>query len=138
MPDGGAISVEAVVAPVDRAGGRSRWFSWTARRGRGPAGAYGAVGAASEGLWRTGRLRIGGEVELWGGSDRGLGGGARLRLRAVRGRLSGLFLDLGAKSDGHWPGRPAERGVFFRVGGHLGPLRQLDPRIRGGSPLAGG
>lgn len=123
MPDGGAISLETVVAPARRTGAESRWFSLVARRGSGPAGPYGALGAASESLWRTARWRIGGELEFWDGSDRGFGGGARVRLRAVRGRLSDFFLDVGAKSDGHWPGRPAESGIFFRVGGHLGPLR---------------
>jgi len=127
MPDGGAVAVETVFAPARGSANGSRWFSFTARRGGGPAGPYGAVGAAAESLWRTARLRIGGEFELWGGSDRGLGGGVRARLRAVRGRLAGFFLDVGVKSDGHWPGRPAETGLFFRVGGYLGPMRHSDP-----------
>lgn len=126
MPDGGAVAVETVFAPVRDSGEGSRWFSFTARRGSGPAGSYGAVGAAAERLWSTRRFRIGGELELWDGSDRGFGGGIRARLRATRGRLAGFFLDVGAKSDGHWPGRPAEPGLFLRIGGYLGPMRRAD------------
>jgi hypothetical protein len=129
MPDGGAISLETVIGPREGSTGGPRWFSITVRRGAGPAGSFGALGAATEKLLDAGPLRIGGEIELWNGSDRGFGGGARVRLRLTRGKLREFFFDLGLKSDGHWPGRPAASGLFFRLGSHLGPIRRA-PRVR--------
>jgi hypothetical protein len=125
MPDGGAVSLETVIgARADSGDDGPRWFSFTVRRGDGPAGPYGAVGAATETLFHTGLLRIGGEVELWNGSDRSFGGGVRVRFRFARGKMAGFFLDVCAKTDGHWPGRPAEPGLFLRLGSHLGPIRR--------------
>jgi hypothetical protein len=76
----------------------------------------GAVGAATERLLDAGPVRLGGEAEIWTRPRHGLGGGARLRLNAARGLWRGLFLDVGVKSDGHWPGRPAATGPFVLIG----------------------
>lgn len=105
-------------APVPAGG--PRWFSFTLRRGRGPGGAFGALGAAADGLLQTRILRLGGEAEIWIRPGHGLGAGARLRLLPTRPGWRGLFFDLGVKSDGHWPGRPAATGPFALVGVRLG------------------
>jgi hypothetical protein len=124
MPDGGAVSLETVIGARPEAIDPARWFSVTIRHGEGPAGPYGALGAATEKLVTAGPLRIGGEVELWDGSDRGLGGGFRVRLHVTRGTMRQFFFDVGAKTEGHWPGRPAEPGLFFRIGADMGPFRR--------------
>jgi hypothetical protein len=118
LPEGGIVSVEAIFGPgeIDPDADGPRWFSLTLRRGRGPAGSITAAGAATERLWETTRYRFGGEVEVWARPDHPLGGGARLRVVRTRGALENLFLDLGVKSDGHWPGRPAGVGPFVRLG----------------------
>jgi hypothetical protein len=118
LPDGGIVSLEAIFGPSERnpGGSGSRWFSFTLRRGRGPSGSISAAGASTERLWETTRYRFGGEVEVWTRPDHPIGGGARLHVRRTRGALRNLFLDVGVKSDGHWPGRPAGVGPFVRLG----------------------
>lgn len=125
LPDGGTESLELILGPAPGSTAGPRWTAFTARRGNGPAGTFGAVGAATEKLWQTPRLRVGGEVELWRRADGDLGGGLRARFRVTRGRLRDFFLDVGVKSDGAWPGRPVPSGVFFRLGGFLGPLNRF-------------
>ena len=111
-------SLEAIFGPSERDPGGSgpRWFSFTLRRGRGPSGSISAAGASTERLWETTRHRFGGEVEVWTRPDHPIGGGARLHVSRTRGALRNLFLDVGVKSDGHWPGRPAGVGPFVRLG----------------------
>ena len=144
LPDGGVASLEILIGPKSASGGTirqtdraagpadssvegaraggaqppgaARWMAFTMRRGRGPEGALGAIGAATERLLDAGPVRLGGEAEIWTRSRHGPGGGARLRFNAARGLWRGLFLDAGVKSDGHWPGRPAATGPFVLIG----------------------
>ncbi len=117
LPDGGVASVELIVGPRSAAGPAARrWTSFTARRGRGPAGTLGALGAATDRLLTGARLQVGGEAEVWRRPGHGVGGGARVRLGPARGRLQGLYVDVGLKSDGHWPGQPAGTGPFVSIG----------------------
>jgi hypothetical protein len=110
-PDGGMISVETVFQVCG-----PRWFSFVLRQGNGPGGRLWSVGAATEMFaeWRF--IRMGGEVEVWNQPSHGTGAGANLRLVVTRGRTKGLLFDAGLKSSGHWPGRAAEPGAFFRIG----------------------
>ncbi len=118
LPDGGVASLELVLgpSPAGAPGDRARWSSLTLRRGRGPRGGFGAIGVASERIASSDTVRIGGEAEIWSRPHRSLGGGARARLTAERGRLRHLFLEAGVKSAGAWPGRPAAPGAFLRAG----------------------
>ena len=117
MVDGGALSIEAVIAGrSDQQTTGPRWFSFVARRGHGPAGGFWNAGAATEKLLTLKAFRIGGEFEVWNQPSSGGGGGATARLVAIEGPAKGLLIELGAKSDGHWPGRPINSGAFFRVG----------------------
>lgn len=116
LPSGGVISIESVFGRKDGSSSGPSWFSFTARRGSGPEGPFGALGAATERFWESRRYRLGGEAELWNEPDGDFGGGARLRLLRTAGAWRGIFLDVGAKSRGHWPGRPAESGVFVQIG----------------------
>lgn len=122
LPDGGLISVESVFGRAQaRDAHEGGWYSFTLRRGSGPAGPFGAAGAATDRFRDVGGIQLGGELELWTRPERSLGGGARLRMSLRRGRAAGLFFDLGAKSAGHWPGRPAEPGVFLAAGYRVKP-----------------
>jgi len=115
-PVGGLISLETVVGRAPDSPTGSRWFSFTIRRGDGPAGEFGALGAATDVVFRGGLFRIGGEAEIWGGADQGVGGGVRARFTVNRGPLKNAFFNVGAKTPGHWPGRPVGPGLFGRVG----------------------
>jgi hypothetical protein len=101
MVDGGALSLEtpSVGGRRDAASG-PRWFSFVARRGRGPAGSLWGVGAATEMLVTFKSLRIGGELELSDQPSSGTGAGATARLVATEGRVKGLLVEVGGKSDG--------------------------------------
>jgi hypothetical protein len=116
MVDGGALSLEAVFSAKRGALSGPRWFSFVARRGRGPAGGFWNAGGASEMVAAVKALRIGGELEVWNQPSSGFGAGASARVVVTRGPVRGLLVDVGAKSDGHWPGRPIDSGAFFRVG----------------------
>jgi hypothetical protein len=115
-PSGGEASLEWVMAPLQPAGRTPAWFSLVARRGDGPSGPFGALGAAGEDLRRLDRLTLGGAAEVWHDPRNGPGGGARLRLRFTRGALRGLYVDLGLKSQGYWVGQPASPGPFGGIG----------------------
>ncbi len=122
-PSGGETSLEWIMAPADGPGPAPargvlapRTFSFVARRGRGPSGAFGAAGAAAEDFLPTGGFRLGGAIELWHDPRGGLGGGARLRARLVRGFLRGLYVDVGVKSQGYWIGQPATAGPYAAAG----------------------
>jgi hypothetical protein len=143
-PSGGGTSLEWMVAPAagDDAGAGTttsasgapgaaaarkaiparsgiaapRTFSFVARRGRGPSGAFGAIGGAAEDLLPAGRFSLGGSAELWHDPRNGLGGGARLRARLTRGHLRGLYFDVGVKSQGYWIGQPASAGPYAAIG----------------------
>lgn len=115
-PSGGEASLEWLMAPLRPAGGAPSWFSLIARRGDGPSGPFGALGAAGEDLKRLDRLALGGAAEIWHDPRNGAGGGARLRLRFRRGALRGLYVDLGVKSQGYWVGQPASPGPFGGIG----------------------
>ncbi len=93
-----------------------RTFSFIARRGRGPSGAFGALGAAAEDLLAARRFSLGGAAEIWDDPRNGLGGGARVRARLSRGYLRGLYLDLGVKSQGYWVAQPATPGPYLALG----------------------
>jgi len=112
-PSGGGASLEWIMAP---AGPLARTFSFVARRGRGPSGAFAALGASAEDIVAAGRFRLGGAAEAWHDPRGGLGGGARLRARLERGFLRGLYFDLGVKSQGYWIGQPATPGPYAAVG----------------------
>jgi hypothetical protein len=125
-PSGGEASREWVMAPAapgpaaENGGGSgarpASWFSFVARRGRGPAGSFGAVGAASGELLPAGPFLLGGAAEVWRDPVHGAGGGARVRARLARGACEGLFLDVGVKSQGYWIGQSAAAGPFAAVG----------------------
>lgn len=123
-PSGGQTSIEWILAPLDRSpsppGRAARTFSFVARRGSGPAGAFGALGAGGEDLVSAGRWALGGAAEIWHDPRGGPGGGARLRARLTRGYLRGLYFDAGAKSQGYWIGQPAGPGPYVAVGLVLG------------------
>lgn len=116
MVDGGALSIEMIVGGRPDGGSGTRWMSFVGRRGRGPAGGFWNAGAASEMLLEWNALRVGGEVELWNQPASDAGAGASVRMVATSSRFKGLLLDVGVKSDGHWPGRPIDSGPFFRIG----------------------
>jgi len=127
-PSGGETSLEWVMAPIASsplgvagpgadAGSRSpRWLSFVARRGRGPSGAFGALGAASSEAIAIGSLALGGMAEIWRDPRNGLGGGASLRARFRHGFLRRFYLDLGVKSQGYWVGQPATPGPYGGFG----------------------
>ena len=141
LPDGGVASLEAVFSSTERNSpdDRARWRSIVLRRGRGPGGAFGALGAASERILRREWVRVGAEIELWSRPGRRAGGGLRLRFTNPKGRLAGSFVEVGAKSAGHWPGRPAGTGLMIRIGGTLGayPSPGRDPARAPADPEPG-
>jgi hypothetical protein len=116
MVDGGALSVEAVFAASPSRQNGPRWISLVARHGRGPAGGFWNGGAATEMLFTAKALRVGGELEVWDQPSFGSGAGVLARMVMTAGYVKGLLIDVGIKSDGHWPGRPIKAGPFFRVG----------------------
>lgn len=118
-PSGGQTSIEWILAPVT-VGAMPRTFSFIARRGAGPAGAFGALGATAEDLVPADRWALGGSAEMWHEPRGGPGGGLRLRARLTRGPLRGLYVDVGAKSQGFWIGQPASPGAYAAVGLLLG------------------
>lgn len=122
-PDGGMISIETVFSRKLGQVSGPRWFSLVTRQGNGPGGRLWSVGAATESFAAWKSIRLGGEVEAWNQPSHGTGGGANLWLSVTRGWSKGLLLNAGLKSGGHWPGRPAESGVFFRVGYRFTPTR---------------
>jgi len=128
-PSGGETSLEWIMAPVDRAatGGPARpaaslamrparTFSFIARRGRGPSGAFGALGVAAEDFLTARRFAVGGAAEIWDDPRNGFGGGARVRARLIRGYMRGLYFDLGLKSQGYWVAQPATPGPYLALG----------------------
>jgi len=120
-PSGGGTSLEWMMAPAGPAAGspaapRARTLSFVARRGRGPSGAFAALGASAEDIVPAGRFSLGGAAEAWHDPRGGLGGGARLRARIVRGALRGLYIDLGVKSQGYWVAQPAGPGPYAAIG----------------------
>lgn len=119
-PSGGGTSLEWIMAPAPRPPGppsaAPRTFSFVARRGRGPSGPFGALGAAAEDLLPAGRLSLGGAAELWHDPRNGPGAGARFRARLTRGHFRGLYFDLGVKSQGYWIGQPASAGPYVALG----------------------
>jgi hypothetical protein len=125
LPDASIVSLElaferphqsevasAPAAPADYPG----WLAFVARRGRGPAGSYTALGVESDRWALIEHWRWSGGAEAWTRLDGGLGGGARVGLQRRTGRLTGLSFEVGVKSAGHWPGRPAGTGPFVRFG----------------------
>jgi hypothetical protein len=137
-PSGGQTSIEWILAPAERlpappAGATPRTFSFVARRGMGPAGAFGALGASGEDLIHSGRWALGGAVEFWHDPRGGPGGGARLRARLARGSLRGLYVDAGAKSQGYWIGQPASPGAYVAVGLLLGLIPEPPTAGLGGT-----
>jgi hypothetical protein len=116
MVDGGAISVETVFSRTRGQPSGPRWFSFVVREGNGPGGRLWGAGAATEMFATWKYLRMGGEIEAWNQPSYGFGAGAHVRMVVTRGRPRGLLFDVGLKSDGHWPGRPAEPGAFVRIG----------------------
>ncbi len=112
-PSGGQTSLEWIAARAERP---ASWFSLVARRGRGPSGSFGALGAAADDLLRSARLGFGGAAEVWIDPRNGLGGGVRLRLRLLRGYFRGLLVDVGVKSQGYWVGQPESPGPYGAIG----------------------
>jgi hypothetical protein len=120
MVDGGAISIEAIFSgSADRA----RWFSVVTRQGNGPGGRFWNAGAATDRIAQWPWLSLGGEIEMWSQPSFGAGGGVNAHLVVRAGPIRGLQFFGGAKSDGDWPGRPANGGGFFRVGYRYTPRR---------------
>lgn len=120
-PAGGQASLEWAMAPLALSSGRGPTrLSLVARRGRGPSGGFGALGAGAEDMIPAGSLTFGGTVEVWHDPLHGPGGGARLRARLRRGPCAGLYVDLGLKSQGYWIGQPASAGAYGAVGLVLG------------------
>jgi hypothetical protein len=122
-PSGGQTSLEWVAAPLRPAAGplpsrrgSPAWFSIVARRGHGPSGHFGSLGAAAEGLLPAGPFLIGGAAEIWRDPRHGLGAGTRLRARLTQGYFRGLYLELGVKSQGYWIAQPATAGLYGALG----------------------
>lgn len=119
-PSGGGTSLEWIMAKATRPPlpptAAPRTFSFVARRGRGPSGPFGAIGATAEDFLAAGHFSLGGAAELWHDPRSGLGAGARFRSRLARGRLRDLYFDLGVKSQGYWIGQPASAGPYVAVG----------------------
>jgi hypothetical protein len=111
LPDGGVASLELVVGAAP-----GTYRSFLLRHGDGPAGSFGAAGAAADRMFELSRFVVGGEVEVWTRPGGSVGAGARARFTLTRGSLENAFFDVGLKSAGHWPGRPLAPGAFFRVG----------------------
>jgi hypothetical protein len=118
LPDGGVASLELVLGPSPSPSSKfdPEWLSLTVRRGRGPEGSFGAIGAGAERLWESCCHRLSGEIEAWSRPGRGLGGGVRVRVLKTSGPFRDFFYEAGVKSAGHWPGRPAGVGPFVRIG----------------------
>ena len=123
MVDGGALSIEAIVSGRANTPNGARWFSVITRQGNGPGGRFWNAGAATEQLaqWRS--LSVGGEIELWRQPSFGAGAGLNAHLSVREGWIKGLQVYGGVKSDGDWPGRPANGGGFVRVGYRYMPRR---------------
>lgn len=113
LPDGPVASLEIVWGARE---GEPRWNSVVARLGAGPGGRFVHAGAASSRLASVRGVELGGDVELWTRPGRGLGGGARVRVAGEARPGTGWFVEAGAKSSGHWPGRPAGTGPMVRAG----------------------
>jgi hypothetical protein len=111
-PSGGQVSLEWIARREET----SHWFSVVLRRGDGPSGPFGAIGGAIDDRFQAGPLRMGGIAEVWHDPRNGLGAGGRLRTRVARGRVRGLFFDVGVKSQGYWVGQPARAGLFGGAG----------------------
>ncbi|HJU42878.1 MAG TPA: hypothetical protein VJ691_08685 [Vicinamibacterales bacterium] len=122
MVDGGAISIEAIFSGRVNANG-SRWFSLLTRQGNGPGGRFWNAGAATDQIARWRSLALGGEIELWRQPSFGTGAGVNAHLRVHGGWMNGLQIHGGVKSDGDWPGRPANGGGFLRIGYSYMPRR---------------
>ena len=132
LPDGGVASLELVVGPAKPGGVpiAAGWSSVVIRRGTGPGGTFWAGGAATEVLHEFPAFRVGGEVEAWTRPGRLPGAGARMRFTSTRGRFQRCFAELGLKSAGHWPGRPAEPGPFVMVGRAFPTRATTDTSVR--------
>ena len=111
-PEGSLASLELAVGPR-RDATSARWTSAVVRWGGGPEGRLWAVGAGTERFASLGPVRFGGEAEAW---NRPAGAGLRVRARLTRGRAANLFVDLGVKAAGHWPGFPVGAGPILRLG----------------------
>jgi hypothetical protein len=115
-PDGGGVSLETVFSRKIGQTSGPRWFSIIVRHGNGPGGRLWSAGGATEMFAEWKDFRIGGEAEVWNQPSHGTGGGAYVRAVATKGHVRGLLFDLGMKTKGHWPGRPAASGPILRVG----------------------
>jgi len=115
-PSGGGTSLEWIMAPAAAPHSAPRTFSFLARRGRGPSGPFGALGASAEDLLDVGSFSLGGAGEVWHDPRNGPGAGARFRARLTRGSLRSLYFDVGVKSQGYWIGQPASAGPYLAVG----------------------
>lgn len=123
MVDGGALSIEAIVSGRANSPNGARWFSVITRQGNGPGGRFWNAGAATEQLAQWRLLSVGGEIELWRQPSFGTGAGLNAHLSVREGWIKGLQVYGGVKSDGDWPGRPANGGGFVRVGYRYMPRR---------------
>ena len=123
MVDGGAISIEAIFSGRVNDANGPRWFSLLTRQGNGPGGRFWNAGAATEQIAQWRALSLGGEIELWRQPSFGTGAGVHAHLRVRNGWIKGLQIYGGFKSDGDWPGRPANGGGFVRVGYTYMPRR---------------
>lgn len=130
MVDGGAVSIEAIFSGRPRnknarvlSDVEARWFSILTRQGNGPGGRFWNVGAATDQVARWRALSLGGEVEWWRQPSFGTGAGVNAHLSVHGGWINGLQIYGGFKADGDWPGRPANRGGFVRLGYRYRPRR---------------
>ena len=123
MVDGGAVSIEAIFSGPANSTNGPRWFSVLTRQGNGPGGRFWNAGAATERIAQWKSLSLGGEIEMWRQPSFGTGAGVNAHLSVRDGWVKGLQIYGGVKSDGDWPGRPANSGGFFRVGYRFIPRR---------------
>jgi len=123
MVDGGAVSIEAIFSRPANTTSGSRWFSVLTRQGNGPGGRFWNAGAATEQIAQWKSLSLGGEIEMWRQPSFGTGAGVNAHISMRGGWMKGLQIYGGMKSDGDWPGRPANGGGFFRVGYSHTPRR---------------
>jgi hypothetical protein len=123
MVDGGAVSIEAIFSGRAGDANGARWFSVLTRQGNGPGGRFWNVGGAAEKIVQWKWWSLGGEIEVWKQPSFGAGAGVHAHLSVQTGPIKGLQVYGGAKSEGDWPGRPANGGGFFRVGYRYMPRR---------------
>ena len=83
------------------------------------------MGGATEKIAEWKSIRWGAEAELWNQPSYGTGAGAIAQGVMTTGALRGFLIDVGFKTKGQWPGRPAKSGPILRGGYRSEILRKI-------------